>query len=214
MSANGVYYCTNENLAAIVNSMDVNEADDIIAICGSGDQAFAMLEKANSVVAVDNHKPQVEYAISRAEALRAGDYDGFFPELGFRLGPKRYLKNGNLLAKVLPMKSRLEKIRLRLDKLDIRYVSDFMDEVKERKFSKAYLSNMLGYNGESNAEVRWFVEKLAGKLREPGLIYAIYTPGLDGVKGIEKIKLPTMIARCREFIGSANWMPTVYRRKA
>lgn len=40
------YPCTNENLAAIVNGLNINENDTVVAVLGSGDQALALLEKA------------------------------------------------------------------------------------------------------------------------------------------------------------------------
>jgi len=69
--------CTNESLAAIVNGLDVNETDDILAICGSGDQAFALLEKAHSVTAVDIYKNQVDYARYRKRCLKEEKYAFF-----------------------------------------------------------------------------------------------------------------------------------------
>ena len=44
---------TNEDLPSIVRGMDVNPSDYILAVGGSGDQAFALLEYAKKVKTVD-----------------------------------------------------------------------------------------------------------------------------------------------------------------
>ena len=54
-----IYARTNEDLTAIVKGLDVNPADYILAVGGSGDQAFALLENAKRVLAVDAEDQQV-----------------------------------------------------------------------------------------------------------------------------------------------------------
>ena len=72
------YISTNENLDAIVLGMDVNSNDRILAMGGSGDQAFALLEKAGSVTVVDRNSAQIWYIKQRAELIRQKAYEFFF----------------------------------------------------------------------------------------------------------------------------------------
>lgn len=71
------YSHTNENLRSVVSGLDLNDDDRVLSVLGSGDQAFAFLEYAKHVVAVDTSNVQIDYAIKRAEQLRTGDFKGF-----------------------------------------------------------------------------------------------------------------------------------------
>jgi len=73
------YGHTNESLWAVVAGMNVSRKDRVLCICSSGDQAFALAEYANKVVAVDRDVKQINYAKRRLEALRNKNYDDFFP---------------------------------------------------------------------------------------------------------------------------------------
>lgn len=73
------YGHTNESLWAVVAGLNVSRKDRILAICGSGDQAFALSEFADEVVAVDRSEEQIAYAQRRLEALRDGRLGDFFP---------------------------------------------------------------------------------------------------------------------------------------
>lgn len=214
---------TNECLDTIVKGLDVNPSDDIIAICGSGDQAFAMLEYANSVLAVDNDKEQVEYAMRRAEALKAGDIEKFLrpvPESCLDL-----IMVGSDMKRSIAYFSqpgRLERIRNNLGRLDIKHVNDFLDEVGKNKFSKAYLSNILGYNpSTAKPEGRIaYLEKAAAGLREPGLIYMsnCHSYLLDSISDanvITNAKELTASAKATEAKGDASmlWLPAVLRSR-
>jgi len=52
------YRTTNESLDAIVLALQPNKNDKILAVGGSGDQAFSLLEKAGEVCCVDNNEVQ------------------------------------------------------------------------------------------------------------------------------------------------------------
>ena len=56
------YRFTNESLEAVMAGLQVSEGDRIFAVCGAGDQAFAMVEKADYVLAFDRLKLQADYA--------------------------------------------------------------------------------------------------------------------------------------------------------
>ncbi|MDD5192687.1 MAG: DUF3419 family protein [Candidatus Nanoarchaeia archaeon] len=82
------YGHTNESLWAIVAGMDVAKKDRVLSICSSGDQAFALGEYANEVVAVDINTAQINYAKRRLEALKNENYNDFFPLFDDKNFPK------------------------------------------------------------------------------------------------------------------------------
>jgi len=71
------FSATNESLPAIIEGLRLSSEDQVLAICGSGDQAFAMIEMSGSVTAVDINISQMHYAQKRARALQLGDIDQF-----------------------------------------------------------------------------------------------------------------------------------------
>lgn len=73
------YGHTNESLWAVISGMNVSKDDRVLTICGSGDQAFALVEYAREVLAVDIEAKQIDYAKKRLEALKKGNYEDFFP---------------------------------------------------------------------------------------------------------------------------------------
>jgi len=69
------YTHTNESLDAIIAGLAINTGDIILAVGGSGDQAFAMLEYAKSVIVVDKNKHQIDYIAKRIELIKKGFYN-------------------------------------------------------------------------------------------------------------------------------------------
>jgi len=57
-----MYYFTNESLEAIITGLEPNSEDNVLTICGSGDQAFALLEFGCQVIAIDENPQQICYA--------------------------------------------------------------------------------------------------------------------------------------------------------
>lgn len=217
-----MYHHTNESLVSIIRGLAINETDDIVSVLGSGDQAFAMLEFANSVLALDINELQAGYASNRAEALAEGDIERFFArrwynDQDFR-NSNKYFSKGSIISTILPVKSRTEKIRAKLGRLEIKHAMNFLDEVREGRFSKAYLSNMLGWPGggfEKREDRREFIRKLAPRLRSPGLIYIAdaeqnwcFGDVHEIEPDIERTKAANSCNR-KEY-----WDPAVYRRKA
>lgn len=219
------YYYTNESLDAIVKGIKPNREDDIIAICGAGDQAFALLEHANSVIAIDCDARQVAYAKARAEALRQGNYDGFFPEVEEgkitlerdRDTAMKYFSRRTLFERILRKKPRLERIRSKLNNLEFweKSLQEFVMDIQSRKYSKAYLSNALTFS-KLMKRCQWgFIEQIAAKLKNPGIIYLadggeVY---LKHMYNLEEDKKLTEIAIDIER-KTMRWRPAVYRRKA
>jgi hypothetical protein len=61
-----------------VQGLNLDENDSVLAICGSGDQAFAFCEKARRVVAIDLDNSVLRYAKSRVDNLIQGNCENFF----------------------------------------------------------------------------------------------------------------------------------------
>lgn len=185
------YSCTNEDLRGIVLGLDFSPDDSVLAVAGSGDQAFAFLEFARQVKAVDIVPEQIELMRQKAEALRVGNYDEFLrveatgscdgylagthsPHFGeFNKGRRR-----KYFAEDDPQ--RLEIIRANLDNLVIAKPANILKVARtESGFSKIYLSNVLGYeNDGSDMMVTQILGNIARNLSLSGLIYVANHDGL------------------------------------
>jgi len=161
------YSHSNEDLRAIVHGLDLSLDDKVLAICGSGDQAFAMLEKAGKVVAVDTNKSQLTYAIERLKHLKNGNHSRFVlnrPDQCFDLRNNQSYFD----------KRRFKKIRSKINSLTIiKSSSDIFSYTEEDNFTRIYLSNALsyGYNTtERKRVISSFVESLHKIARKPRLL--------------------------------------------
>jgi hypothetical protein len=137
---------TNENLPAIITGLELKPEDIILSVCGSGDQAFAMLEHSKQVVAFDYNKLQIQFAIKRAEQLRKGDVDGFIQisenvnyKLG-NIGMLRAFRSRNMYF----TQDTVNIIKSKLNSIEFKLGNVF--NAAEKKFTKVYLSNSLTYN--------------------------------------------------------------------
>jgi hypothetical protein len=72
-----LYSFTNEDLDSVVAGLDPQPEDAILAVCGSGDQSFALLERALTVVSLDINPHQILYAQNQLEKIVCGDFDDF-----------------------------------------------------------------------------------------------------------------------------------------
>ncbi|MFA5888518.1 MAG: hypothetical protein WC852_07455 [Candidatus Nanoarchaeia archaeon] len=226
------YLYTNETLEAIVRGLDINETDDVLVVCGSGDQAFAMLEYANSVTAVDIKEDSVKYAKYRLEALKAGNISEFLKPRRFcdlncsipfdREKSNIYFRQGKRMGKIMEKAGKLKIIHKSLYE-----VNDL------EKFSKGYFSNALGYN-PSKAEIRHaesFLKKLAQKIKMPGLAYIVtrhiiypsYSLKNEFLNDADNaIRWPTGLCIDKTLTAEAtalessyyHWVPLVLRRRA
>ena len=176
------YSCTNENPAGIVAGLVPSQDDSILTVAGSGDQAFALLEFAGRVKAVDILPAQIEFMRQRVEALRAGNYEKFLGPFAIGISDgvvesssdskrrqRDYFLKGNA--------RRLMTIRAKLDNLVIAEPGDISEIAQsERGFSKVYLSNALSEALNHNHNRKWFwvartLEGIAMNLPRGGLIY-------------------------------------------
>ena len=160
------YNHTNENLTAIVAGLDLSLEDTVIAVGGSGDQAFAMLEFAGKIKVYDTIPEQLNYIKERAEALREENYDGFLK--GEPLRDSYFLED----------KNRLARIRERLLNLTIAKPGNIAElALVEEEYSRAYLSNAIGYLDRANfyelgaGYIQRYLRTVVQKLTSGGLIY-------------------------------------------
>jgi hypothetical protein len=182
---NLLYTSTNEYLDAILEGLDINSKDRVLAVAGSGDQALAMLEMASFVKAVDSTKSQVNFFKKRIEALQERDY---LVALGtevkatdFSLIPLQDLSTDgfsvlNLRNRFFLSEGRLDRIRNKLGNLVVEHTEDILDLAqKEKGFSKIYLSNVFLYSNksgsQSNIEITSIFRGIADNLPSGGLIY-------------------------------------------
>ncbi len=133
-----VYESTNESLLSITKGLDIQPDDTILAVLGSGDQAFAMLEFGATIFATDINHVQCIFAQERRNALYQKDLKSFLPNLPLDARYFPEVKSHFLNY------DRLERIRSNLDNLQI-IKGDILDEINPR-FSKIYFSNVFDYN--------------------------------------------------------------------
>lgn len=193
-----VFPCTNESLAAIVAGMDVSKEDHVLAVGGSGDQAFALSEHVGSVGVIDADPTQRDFIESRIALLEKGDVGSFVWPLGdesdldarFDFLRERFevnahsgrkdSRNGYFLAG-----GRFEKIRSNANRLTVLPPVDvigLIDGVANSGLvfggnlvNKVYLSNVLGNPmRDTPSEIPTrdsLISGLANALPNDGLIY-------------------------------------------
>lgn len=207
------YTFTNECLDAIVLGMELSETDTVLAILSSGDQAFAMLEHAGNILAVDTNLEQVEYALERKRFLEEKRFYEFLNYLS-GIGDDDYpAYKPSRDAYFTP--ERMERIRQKLGRMEI-MEDNIFDTKGEERFSRIYLSNASGYgNTERN------LARAAMLLKKGGLLYM--TSG-NGIIEILRDENPNYLECLEKDIGLTKiangfnvglpWAPSVYRRRA
>lgn len=132
------HHTTNENLDAIIAGLDLKPDDSVLAVAGSGDQAFAILEYVRKVEAVDINPNQIDFIKLNVKALKLNKYDLFQrgPEFFHCVRDRQdyFLQQG-----------RLNRIRSNLGNLNILEPSDIFSVRSKIKWSKIYLSNVLDH---------------------------------------------------------------------
>ena len=128
------YRYTDESLLAIMHGLDITKGDRVLAICGSGDQAFAMLEVADSVVAFDCNEDQIEFVRYRMGLLREGNFNGFL--YAGRKDIPSYRRE-------YFTERRCETLRGRLGRLELELANLYAlpPNLNKSRFTKMYLSN-------------------------------------------------------------------------
>lgn len=209
------YEHTNESLEALVAGLDVQPDDVILAVCGSGDQSFALLENAGAVISADKNKVQLEYAKRRAELLGEGKFDEF---LSAREGewPHNIFEQRNLYFR---QDGRLRRIADKLDSLHFVQGDVFavgrnrQRRFPEAYFSKIYLSNIVGYFVTQMENYYRRLEALYRRLPRGGLIYISNYDRMEALKSPAQLQVDerlTMLARGKE--NREWWIPILYRK--
>ena len=182
---------SNEDLPSILRGMDVNPSDYILAVGGSGDQSFALLEYVQRVKALDIDRYQVTHINKQADCISRQDYEGFW---------KRSKGNGYF------DRERLDRLNSRIQFFEI-VMGDIIDICQsETGFNKVYLSNALtGHPDELTPKLR----KLWQSLPLGGLAYAsngntIY----DALNGSGFIFDEFLTSLTRD----ENWNPIILRK--
>ncbi len=192
--------------------LEPKEGDVILAIGGSGDQAFAMLEHGARVIAVDHAPSQIAFIDYRRDVLACGDYAAFVK----RVADFLYLRDVyfNDLA-------RLARIRDNLANLQILPPGDIFDVLRDScfSFSKLYLSNLLlsGAMGlhQRDRELSFGIGSRLLPLR--GRVY--FTNG-DIVEDFipSTLVLNQQLTECSQRLEQGNqaqrWFPAVYEKVA
>ena len=202
------YAGTNESLDAIVLGLGVGPGDTVLAVAGSGDQAFAMLAAGARVTAVDSRSAQIKYVLHRVNCLRKGDVPGF---LGQSLGTS----TGTISGPYFQAHGRIELVRQNLANLKVLPNIDIADAARGEVFTKIYTSNIYDYT--ERYSMRRSLEILAASLAPGGLLYTAIEAmasrqlGEDYMAsmGLQFDAPSTAIARQHEEL---MWNPVVYRK--
>jgi hypothetical protein len=184
------YTCTNEDLRGVVLGLDLSPQDSVLAVAGSGDQAFAFLEFVKHVRAVDIVPEQIDFMRGRLQSLRARDYERFLrvdvegvcdgnlagthsPEFAEfnRIRRRKYFVEDD--------SQRLSRIQQNLGNLTIVDPVDILELAQqENGFNKIYLSNVLTYGIEDRPAITEILRNMASRLPVGGLIYVASHDGL------------------------------------
>ncbi|MBT4576839.1 hypothetical protein HOM13_02815 [Candidatus Woesearchaeota archaeon] len=190
--------CTNESLDAIVHSLDISPEDNVLAIGGSGDPAFALLEYANSVAVLDIDPVQRDFIGNRLDLLKQGDVSSFVWPLNneldeqekFELLRRKYGVNKNCGRRnsrndYFFEEGRFERIREKAEQFELLPPLDFSEiigNVSEEglifnglNMNKVYLSNALFFSKTDTSKEEGFrnglVNGLVNALPNGSLIY-------------------------------------------
>jgi len=214
------FQATNENLDAITLGMDISEEDIVLAICGSGDQPFAIAEKA-TVIAVDINPVQIQYAKHRVQMLEEGDVKGFLKTdltslenmlklLSFdymtSLKTKRNLVTLINRNRYFKQPGRLDRIARNLEK--VTYVIGNIFELDITGFSKVYLSHTLLNN-------RTGLAHLFSLAPEGTLFYATEARDVCYQRGVENLIIQNdkLTFEARKYESGRYFCPKVFHKQ-
>ena len=207
---NELFTCTNESLEAIMLGLDISPGDTVLSICGSGDQAIAMIEKASIVRTVDVDSRQIRYAKSQITNLKEGMQSRFWGD-----GTWPVITNGNRNNYFFNRK-RLAVITPRLDRIEFREGDIFdLKNLQGLDLEKVYLSNCGTY--PEGASLSRIPEEFAEALPTSSLVYLVTSPKLGSPfptipNCLELVKNRTKKARKKEKGSGCGWVPHVYRK--
>lgn len=150
------YSHANESLEAINRAMSFEAGDRVLAVGGSGEQAFSMLEHGCKVVVIDNTPPQIDLIKYRKNCLASGNISTFLHPFstgeldGVFIGTKKIYSEKECVSNneaYFKSNDRLEKIKYHLGNLSLlppMNIFYFLEE-NAKDFNKIYFSNIVGY---------------------------------------------------------------------
>lgn len=208
---------TNESLPPIMAGLDVGPRDNVLAIAGSGDQAFAILENASKVTAIDSSSQQIEYIIRRVDHLADGRNDLFLScgVMGTRRSSsERFLKTREEYFD----ESRLDRIRAKLNCLELKCGDLFGYALANTGHNKIYFSNAFTYSGllfNSLFDRKKILGNVAENLPMEGLIYFADGNSLskhpDSIP--ENLELDCKLSKAAQSVSRFTFKnPSVYHR--
>ena len=131
---------TEEIMEAIVAGLEPKPNDQVLAITGCGDQAFAILEKGSQVTAIDVNNAQLEHLRKRRDALKDDDFSGFYMP---PTDPKDFAAFKRRLT-YFESDGRYDKLRANVQNLEIAAPIGIEEIVTRRTFTKIYASDAVG----------------------------------------------------------------------
>ncbi len=164
---------SNESLEAIIKGLNISKYDSVLAICGSGDQAIAIYEKAGKVTVIDNDESQLKCLLEKKGAIELGRFDEFF-----NLNEScEYQQDFDVLFERNEYFSkRLNSIKRKLKEEDsfVTIIGNvFTFNFKKTMYNKIYLSNALSFDylGQDYKIIQGRLKRLTQQLNKNGLIY-------------------------------------------
>lgn len=172
-----LYTHTNENLKAIIEGLNLKnlESGSCLAVGGSGDQSFAILEYVNDIAVVDINSFQIDLIKERVNLINNGDFSSFLnPQIKnknlSRLYPIINYRNLINRNKYFSEENKLSNIRHKLNKMKI-YHEDILNF--NGKFDFIYLSNIMSWKikYDTKFSLNLAFLKLSENLNKNGLLY-------------------------------------------
>lgn len=208
------YSLTNESLPAIMSGLDPNFKDDILAVGGSGDQAFSLLSSGARVCVIDKNPEQINYIKQRSTYANGGDFQLFLnPGEAGNCDNLHFFDNSDIIRsrEAFFSKDIFSKICSNLGNLYFTWENDiFPFLLKNNNFNKIYLSNVPDFCGRGYVTS---MENISSCLR-PGTICYVSCGNKAQLKNhppflnLDIDTKKTKDARLLE----PSWYPIVYRK--
>ncbi len=169
---------SNECISSIFSGLDAKRNDYIIAVGGSGDQSFALVQYSGSVLAVDIEDHQVYHMERMREFINKGDFKGFMKA---RIGDSFIYSDEPSISDLNGWEMKygtkyftpeiFENIGKNIGRLEIRQQEVFDAIMTEEHFNKIYLSNALEKPPLNSKPRTAFFREISKRLPKDGLIY-------------------------------------------
>jgi hypothetical protein len=205
---------SNESINAVMSGLNFSKRDSVVSICGSGDYAFAMLEKVRDIVVVDNRETQIDLFDYRKKLIEEGDFKKF---LKIKQEPvdRQDERNLEFRNRYFSYK-RLKKIRKNLESAIVtEWVGDIFNMKLNKEANKVFLSNVLSY-WKYRGNRRKDMQIITNWVSVGGLIYVsdgrisdeLLNPQIEVDKYLTKESRKIQ----REEYNGYNWSPVVFRK--